>query len=179
MQRKRLPSNTRRVLGHLVKKLRDASGLTQTELGSLTGIPMQRVSAIERGVAQPRAAEVEALTVALPALAQLLHRPKRLVQGIPLDRHGKPVPPVLPHSTPPALNGSTGVPASGNPITIAGSPELLRVREAAAVLGASTYMVRSLISSGTLPGLRLGRLLRVRRDDLRAFVNGQAAPETQ
>lgn len=51
-------------------------------------------------------------------------------------------------------------------------PALLDVDEAAAVLGCSGRLVRKLIAQGELPGLRLGRLVKVRRVDLDNFVAG-------
>lgn len=50
-------------------------------------------------------------------------------------------------------------------------PELLTVDEVAAFLRISVDAVRARIDRGALPGVvRLGRSVRVRRDDLRAWV---------
>jgi excisionase family DNA binding protein len=53
-------------------------------------------------------------------------------------------------------------------------PELLRVEEAAAWLGASKGLIYELARRGDLPSVRLGRLLRIRRDGLVAAGAGTA-----
>jgi excisionase family DNA binding protein len=45
-------------------------------------------------------------------------------------------------------------------------PELLRVEEAALYLGISRGLVYAMAARGDLPSIRLGRLLRIRRDGL-------------
>lgn len=45
-------------------------------------------------------------------------------------------------------------------------PELLRVEEAAAYLGTSRGLVYDLVRRGDLPSVKLGRLLRIKRDGL-------------
>ena len=49
-------------------------------------------------------------------------------------------------------------------------PELLRVEEAAAYLGIGRGLVYELARQGTLPSVRLGRLLWIKRDGLEAAV---------
>ena len=49
-------------------------------------------------------------------------------------------------------------------------PELLRVEEAAAYLGIGRGLAYELARQGTLPSVRLGRLLRIKRDGLEAAV---------
>lgn len=46
------------------------------------------------------------------------------------------------------------------------STEYVDVREAAAILKASTKTVRRRISDGSIPAIRLGHLVRIRREDL-------------
>jgi len=46
-------------------------------------------------------------------------------------------------------------------------PELLRVEEAAAYLGIGRGLAYELARRGELPSVRLGRLLRIKRDGLR------------
>jgi excisionase family DNA binding protein len=48
-------------------------------------------------------------------------------------------------------------------------PELLRVEEAALYLGTSKGLIYELARRGELPSVRLGRLLRIRRDGLDAL----------
>jgi len=47
-------------------------------------------------------------------------------------------------------------------------PELLRPEEAAAWLGISRGLIYELAKRGELPSVRLGRLLRIRREGLRS-----------
>jgi excisionase family DNA binding protein len=51
-------------------------------------------------------------------------------------------------------------------------PKLLRMSEAAAVLGVSTFTIRNLIVSGRLPSVRFGPKgwHRIRRDDVERLV---------
>lgn len=49
-------------------------------------------------------------------------------------------------------------------------PELLRVEEAAVVLDCSKGLVYEMARRGELPSVRLGRLLRIRRDGLAALI---------
>jgi excisionase family DNA binding protein len=49
---------------------------------------------------------------------------------------------------------------------VADLPELLRVEEAAAFLGISKWLTYELAKRGDLPSVRLGRLLRIKRDGL-------------
>jgi excisionase family DNA binding protein len=49
---------------------------------------------------------------------------------------------------------------------LADLPELLRVEEAATYLGISRGLAYALAKQGKLPSVRLGRLLRVRRDGI-------------
>ena len=51
-------------------------------------------------------------------------------------------------------------------------PELLRPEEAALVLGISKGLVYSLCQRNELPHLKLGRLLRVKRDGLATMLIG-------
>ena len=53
---------------------------------------------------------------------------------------------------------------------LADLPELLRVEEAAAYLDVSKGLVFEMCRRGDLPSVRLGRLVRVRRDGLDAAV---------
>ncbi len=50
-------------------------------------------------------------------------------------------------------------------------PELLRVEEAAAYLDCGRGVIYEMLRSGALPGVRLGRLLRIHRDALAALVS--------
>jgi excisionase family DNA binding protein len=55
-----------------------------------------------------------------------------------------------------------------------GEPELLRVREVAAVLGVSLRTCYDLVARGTLPGIvRAGRRIFVRRRALEAWLIGR------
>jgi len=47
---------------------------------------------------------------------------------------------------------------------------LLTIKEVAATLGASVKTVRREIDAGELPAVRIGRLIRVRPVDLRAYI---------
>jgi excisionase family DNA binding protein len=53
-------------------------------------------------------------------------------------------------------------------------PELLRVDEAAAFLGVSRGLVYELARRGKLQSVRLGRLLRIKRDGLEGAVETAA-----
>lgn len=53
-------------------------------------------------------------------------------------------------------------------------PELLCVDEAAAWLGVGRSLVYELVKTGKLSSVRLGRLVRVKRDGLVAMVKGGA-----
>ena len=53
-------------------------------------------------------------------------------------------------------------------------PELAQVPEVASVLRCSKGMVYELIRSEALPAIRLGRLVRIHRDAVRALVTGAA-----
>jgi excisionase family DNA binding protein len=50
--------------------------------------------------------------------------------------------------------------------------ELARVRDVADLLDCSVGTIYSLVKEGKLSGVRLGRLLRVRRDSVAALVHG-------
>jgi excisionase family DNA binding protein len=52
-------------------------------------------------------------------------------------------------------------------------PELLRVEEAAAWLGIGRGLAYDLARRGDLPTVRLGRLVRVRRDGLESYASGR------
>lgn len=54
-----------------------------------------------------------------------------------------------------------------------GRPRLLRIREAASLLGVSEKTVRRLISSRQLPCVRIQRLLRLHEADLVRFVEAR------
>jgi excisionase family DNA binding protein len=54
-------------------------------------------------------------------------------------------------------------------------PELLFVEEAAVWLGIGKTLCYDLVKSGKLPSVRLGRLVRVKREGLLRFANGTAA----
>lgn len=49
-------------------------------------------------------------------------------------------------------------------------PEILRVEEAAVWLDCSKGVLYEAVKSGELPGIRLGRLLRISREGLAKFV---------
>lgn len=55
-------------------------------------------------------------------------------------------------------------------------PELLRVAEAAAWADVSRGCIYSAIQSGTLPAVRLGRLVRVPRQALAKMAGGEHDP---
>ena len=60
--------------------------------------------------------------------------------------------------------------------------ELFNIAECAAILGVSRKLVSNWIRSGALPAIRLGpgqRLLRVRRQDLEAFIDQGRTAHTQ
>lgn len=56
------------------------------------------------------------------------------------------------------------------------APELYTVYQAATLLQCSVGSIRSWITQGTLPCRRIGRLVRIRRADLEAFVEAGAQP---
>lgn len=61
--------------------------------------------------------------------------------------------------------------ASGNPQTDGGNaPLLLSVMEGARLLGISRTKAYEFVLSGELPTVKIGRLRRIRRGDLEAFV---------
>jgi excisionase family DNA binding protein len=51
-----------------------------------------------------------------------------------------------------------------------GDPAWLSVRQAARALGVVSRTVYGLINAGRLPGYRIGRVIRVRHDDLDRFL---------
>jgi excisionase family DNA binding protein len=53
-------------------------------------------------------------------------------------------------------------------------PALLRVEEAAAYLDISRGLAYSLVKRGELPSVRLGRLVRVKREGLNGYASGAA-----
>lgn len=59
--------------------------------------------------------------------------------------------------------------------------EFLTVAEVAAILKLNEQTVRNWIDAGTLPALRVGRRVRIKREDLNAIVEagatGSAAPQ--
>jgi excisionase family DNA binding protein len=55
----------------------------------------------------------------------------------------------------------------------AGPPRLLKIREAAGLLGVSEKTVRRLIASRQLPCVRIRRLLRLHEADLVRFVEAR------
>ncbi len=55
-------------------------------------------------------------------------------------------------------------------------PELLKIPQVAKVLACSESMVKKLIRSGRLPAVTISpKCIRVRKDDLKAFLETQAA----
>jgi len=50
---------------------------------------------------------------------------------------------------------------------------LLTVQQAAAFLNVTTRTARRMIKDGRLPAIRLGRMVRIRPEDLAALVTGQ------
>jgi excisionase family DNA binding protein len=54
-------------------------------------------------------------------------------------------------------------------------PELLFVHEAAAWLGVGRSLIYELVKTGELPSVRLGRLVRVKRDGLVAMLKDGGA----
>ncbi|MDM9627384.1 helix-turn-helix transcriptional regulator [Rhizobium sp. S152] len=77
--------------------LREARQMNQTKLGDLAGISQGKVSAIEKGKANPKVATLNALCAALDA--ELILVPRRIggdVRGM-VDRHlNRPVAPASP-----------------------------------------------------------------------------------
>jgi excisionase family DNA binding protein len=61
------------------------------------------------------------------------------------------------------------LPAITRQTPLADLPELLRAEEAAAWFGVSTWTVYEMVKRGELPTVRLGRLLRIKRDALTAL----------
>lgn len=61
------------------------------------------------------------------------------------------------------------------PVDLANLPPVMDVPAAAKVVPCSQYMLRKLIKDGTLPHLSLGRLVRVRRCDLLAWIDGTSS----
>jgi len=49
-------------------------------------------------------------------------------------------------------------------------PSWLSIRQTATRLGVATRTVYGLINTGRLPGYRIGRVIRVRQDDLDAYL---------
>lgn len=68
------------------------------------------------------------------------------------------------HTTVPAMTVTRQTP-------LADLPELLRVEEAAAWLGISKGLAYELARRGDLASIKLGRLLRIKRDGLDAVVS--------
>ncbi len=60
-----------------------------------------------------------------------------------------------------------------------GTDELVSVREVAGRLGVHPETIRRLIHDGRLEGVRVGRLLRVRRTDLDGFLDRQRVRPTR
>ena len=65
----------------------------------------------------------------------------------------------------------TGRPAL--PPTLDSLPELATVAELAAPLRVGTGIIYSLIKTGELPAVKIGRFTRVHRDDARAYIERQ------
>lgn len=79
-------------IGRTVKVLRLAGNESRASLAARTGLTPKRIYLIDEGRARLRASELEALTLAFPALAELL-KPKRTPAGRVVD--GKYVPPPM------------------------------------------------------------------------------------
>ena len=134
-------------VGHRIAVARRAAKLTQTELAARCGVSPARVSKLERGFSKPRPEELDALARVLPTI-------------------NAPMPPARP---------PTAAPMVANAVkTVEDLPELARVRDVADLLDCSAGTIYSLVKEGKLSGVRLGRLLRVRRDSVRALVHGEA-----
>ena len=58
-------------------------------------------------------------------------------------------------------------------------PQLLKLSEVQERLALSPSAVKRLVWSGQLPSLHLGRVVRVRMDDLVAFIESQSSPTRQ
>lgn len=52
---------------------------------------------------------------------------------------------------------------------------LLNASEAAQMLGVSVRLIRKLIGNGTLPAVRIGRLVRIPASDVHSFVESRRA----
>lgn len=68
------------------------------------------------------------------------------------------------------------LPPTSRAISWADLPLVLRVEEAAGVLGLSTSSTYQAIRTGALPGVRVGRRLVVPRDALRRLLEENGAP---
>jgi excisionase family DNA binding protein len=153
----------RRRFGTLLKSRRRLAGLSLTALAERAGLSFDRTRNAESGRTTLRAAEIGALVRALPALGEVLSKPRRWPGTSPAPT-------------------STATPSHSLPLPVASSvselAELASVREVAAVLSASEYAVRELVRTQKLEARRLGRLLRVTRASVQRFVHGEApAPE--
>jgi excisionase family DNA binding protein len=62
-------------------------------------------------------------------------------------------------------------------LNITRSKKLLRGSEAAQILDCSTAYVHQLIREGRLPGVYLGRVVRIRQEDLDAFIAAGGSKE--
>ena len=74
--------------------------------------------------------------------------------------------PVIKRKLPPEPSSISATP--DNPIHVA--PRLFTLKQAAEYLQASQYAVRELIIRRRLPNLRIGKLYRIDRKDLEAFI---------
>jgi excisionase family DNA binding protein len=142
----------RKRLGITLRTLRrSTSHLSQQLLAEHLHVKQSHISDLERGVMLPTDAEIAAIEEILPAFKEArraLTRPPGQITTFP-----HPV-------EPPAV-----------PSAIAGLAELARVQDVARAIGCSTYMVRTLVRSGQLESERLGRLVRVHRWSVAAFLD--------
>lgn len=64
-----------------------------------------------------------------------------------------------------------GPPVANGPVTAPDAPILLRLREVAQLLGVSLSTVEDMAARGELPVVRIGKSVRVRRDELTAWLD--------
>lgn len=79
----------RKYVGERVQKLREAQGLSQTEVGRLTGIPVERLDAYELGSAVPSIGDVIKLSRVLGSRMEgLLHGGGTVSESLTICRAG-------------------------------------------------------------------------------------------
>jgi tetratricopeptide (TPR) repeat protein/transcriptional regulator with XRE-family HTH domain len=142
--------------GALLRQYRGLRGLTQVELAERSGLNVQAISMLERGVRRaPRSTTVEFLAQALRLDAEQKDAFVAAARGAPMHRQ-------LPNGTPAsmptdilppaaALPAGSRMPLAPNPLFVGRSDELLQV--AATLRGGDTAALGQVVASTGLGGL--------------------------